>query len=61
MLENPKLLFLGDVFATPASLPLHNVFSIGDGILLLGVAVLVHVACGSRLVPRRFAARPAVA
>jgi hypothetical protein len=61
VLENPKLLFLSDVFATPASLPLHNVFSIGDGILLLGVAVLVHVACGSRLVPRRFAARPAVA
>ena len=45
----------------PTSLPLHNVFSIGDGILLLGVFVLVHVACGSRLVPRRFAARPAVA
>ena len=47
-------LFLGDVFATPASLPIHNVFSIGDGILLIGVLVLVHVACGSRLVPRRF-------
>jgi len=60
ILEHPKLLFLGDVFATPASWPLHNVFSIGDMILIAGVAVLVHVACGSRLVPRRFL-RPAVA
>jgi hypothetical protein len=60
ILEHPKLLFLGDVFATPASWPLHNVFSIGDMILIVGVAVLVHVACGSRLVPRRFL-RPAVA
>src|SRR3954452_15357717 len=60
VLEHPKLLFLGDVFATPASWPLHNVFSVGDMILIVGVAVLVHVACGSRLVPRRFL-RPAVA
>jgi hypothetical protein len=54
VLEHPKLLFLGDVFATPASWPLHNVFSVGDMILIVGVAVLVHVACGTRLVPRRF-------
>jgi hypothetical protein len=60
VLDHPKLQFLGDVFATPASWPLHNVFSIGDMILIVGVAVLVHVACGSRLVPRRFL-RPAVA
>jgi Family of unknown function (DUF5317) len=60
ILAHPKLLFLGDVFATPASWPLHNVFSIGDIILVLGVAVLVHVACGSRVVPRRFL-RPATA
>jgi hypothetical protein len=54
VLEDPKLQFLGDVFATPAGLPLHNVFSVGDAILLVGVLVLVHAACGSRLVPRRF-------
>jgi hypothetical protein len=54
VLENPKLQFLGDVFATPASWPLHNVFSIGDFILLTGVFVLVHSACGSRAMPRRF-------
>jgi Family of unknown function (DUF5317) len=52
VLDHPKLQFLGDVFATPASWPLHNVFSVGDMILVAGVAVLVHVACGSRLAPR---------
>jgi hypothetical protein len=62
VLAHPKLQFLGDVFATPASWPLHNVFSIGDMVLVLGVAVLVHVSCGTRLVPLvpRFL-RPAVA
>ena len=59
VLPDAKFQFLGDIFATPASLPLHNVFSIGDGILLIGVTVLVHVACGSRLVPRRFTSPPA--
>lgn len=59
VIENARFAFLGDVFATPASWPLHNVFSIGDGILLAGVFVLVHVACGSRLVPRRLMARRA--
>ena len=54
VLENPKLQFLGDVFATPANWPVHNVFSIGDFILLIGVFVLVHSACGSRVIPRRF-------
>jgi hypothetical protein len=57
VLPDAKLQFLGDIFATPASLPLHNVFSIGDGILLFGVFVLVHVTCGSRLVPQRFTTR----
>ena len=61
VLAHPRLQFLGDVFATPASWPLHNVFSVGDIVLVLGVAVLVHVACGSRLVPRRFAGRAALA
>jgi hypothetical protein len=56
VLEHPRLQFLGDTIPTPASWPLHNVFSIGDLILLVGVTVLVHAACGSRLFPRRFAA-----
>jgi hypothetical protein len=53
ILANPKLLFLGDTIATPSSLPLHTVFSVGDLFLMLGVAILVHTACGSKLVPRR--------
>src|SRR3954454_6489770 len=61
VLAHPKLLFLRDMIATPASLPLHAVFSIGDLVLMLGVAVLVHVQCGSRLVPRRHRARVAEA
>jgi Family of unknown function (DUF5317) len=51
---HPKLAFLGDVVATPASWPVHNVYSAGDLIIVLGVLVLLHVAAGSRLVPRRF-------
>jgi hypothetical protein len=53
ILEHPKLMFLGDTIATPSSLPLHTVFSVGDLFLMLGVAILVHTACGSKLVPRR--------
>ena len=47
----PRLQFLGDVFALPAPLPLANVFSIGDVLLLIGVGILLHNACGSRLLP----------
>ena len=60
-IADAKLQFLGDAFATPSWLPISNVFSVGDVILLLGVSVLVHVACDSRLVPRRWSPRPAVA
>ncbi len=55
-MENPNLLFLGDVFSTPSSLPLYNVYSIGDIIIVLGVLVLLHGVCQSRLVPRRWRA-----
>jgi hypothetical protein len=37
--------FLGDVLATPASLPLHNVYSAGDLVIVLGLLVVVHAAC----------------
>ena len=60
-LEDPRLAFLGDVLATPASWPVHNVYSVGDLLILSGAFVLLHVACGSRLVPRRFRPHPAVA
>jgi hypothetical protein len=52
VLAHPILPWFGDVVATPAWLPFRNVISIGDVIALVGVAVLVHVACGSRLAPR---------
>ena len=51
VLEHPHLGFLGDVFAIPAGVPLANVFSIGDVLIVLGVAWGAHRVCGSRLVP----------
>ena len=51
-LRHPRLLFLGDVFAVPRGWPLHNVFSIGDIFIALGVAVVVHALSGSRLSKR---------
>jgi hypothetical protein len=59
--QDPKLAFLGDVIATPGSLPVSNVYSVGDVLILLGAFLLLHFVCGSRLVPRRWAPRPAVA
>jgi Family of unknown function (DUF5317) len=52
--DDPRLLFLGDVFATPSWFPLYNVFSVGDGAIVLGVLTLLHGVCGSKLVPRRW-------
>jgi Family of unknown function (DUF5317) len=40
-----RLAFLGDVFATPDSLPLQNVFSVGDVVIVVGLLVVVHAAC----------------
>jgi MFS family permease len=39
---NAKLQFLGDIFAVPASWPVHNVFSVGDVCIVVGAFVLVH-------------------
>jgi hypothetical protein len=52
VLADPRLAFLGDVFAVPASWPLSNVFSIGDVLIAAGLAWGLHRVCGSRLVPR---------
>ncbi len=46
---NPKLAVLGDIFAWPEPLPLANVFSIGDVVLVIGAGMFVHSAAGSRL------------
>jgi hypothetical protein len=47
------LRFLGDVFDVPRSLPLANVFSIGDVTIVIGAILLLHSVCGSR--PLRWA------
>lgn len=39
VLEDPVLLWLGDVFAWPAPLPLANTFSVGDVLIVVGVWV----------------------
>ncbi len=40
--ESTRLPFLADIFALPASLPLSNVFSIGDVFLAIGVAWFIQ-------------------
>ena len=47
--EGAPLGFLGDVFHTPGWLPIHNVFSVGDLVIVLGAFLLLHRACGTRL------------
>jgi hypothetical protein len=49
VVESPRLLFLGDVLATPRSWPLANVYSVGDLLIVLGAFVLLHRVSGSRL------------
>lgn len=47
--EDPNLLFLGDVFYIPDSVPiLDNVFSVGDVLIAVGVFLLVHASARSR-------------
>jgi hypothetical protein len=53
-MDDPRLLFLGDIFATPSWFPLYNVYSVGDAVIVLGVLILLHGVCGTRLVPRRW-------
>ncbi len=47
-MADPRLSFLGDVFAVPASWPLHNVFSVGDVLIVLGVGYASARICGMR-------------
>jgi hypothetical protein len=59
--DGAPLGFLGDVFHTPGWCPIHNVFSVGDLVIVVGAFVLLHRACGTRLgrLPARL--RPAEA
>jgi hypothetical protein len=41
IVANPRLSFLGDVMNTPKWLPLANVFSIGDVLLIAGLVLVV--------------------
>jgi hypothetical protein len=53
---HPRLLFLGDILPVPRSVPLANVYSIGDVCIAIGVAIAIHGLAGSHLVPRRYRA-----
>jgi hypothetical protein len=48
MVAHPRLAFLGDVFAIPAGWLLPNVFSIGDVLVMCGVAYASFRICGTR-------------
>src|SRR5665213_1964708 len=50
VLAHPHLAWLGDVIPVPASVPMANVFSIGDLLILVGLGYGLHHLCGSRLV-----------
>lgn len=54
-----RLAFLGDIFSVPRGVPLANVFSVGDVLLVVGGAVLLWRVSGARL--RRDAPAPAAA
>jgi len=45
---HPALAFLGDVFAVPAPVPLANVFSVGDVLIVLGAGLISCAVCGTR-------------
>jgi hypothetical protein len=49
VVADPVLAWLGDIAATPAWLPFRNVISIGDVVVLVGAAVLLHVTCRTRV------------
>lgn len=57
VVTHPQLAWLGDVFAIPAGWPLANVFSVGDVLILAGLAYGLHRTCGSRLLPTRLRQR----
>jgi hypothetical protein len=46
-----RLAFLGDVFSFPRSLPLANVFSVGDVLLLVGATAMLAGICGCPRLP----------
>jgi hypothetical protein len=47
-LSGARLQVLGDIFATPSWLPVANVFSVGDVLLVAGALLLLHGVCRGR-------------
>jgi hypothetical protein len=47
VLSHPHLAWLGDNFSIPRTLPLANVFSVGDVLLAVGALLLLHTVCAS--------------
>lgn len=47
VLSHPHLAWLGDNFSVPRTLPLANVFSVGDVLLAIGTLLLLHSLCSS--------------
>lgn len=45
VVSHPRLSFLGDIFDVPRWLPGHDVFSVGDLLIVLGIAVLIFRTC----------------
>ena len=48
VVDQPRLAYLGDVFATPSWLPVQSVYSIGDVVIVIGVAVFLYATCRHR-------------
>ncbi len=46
-LNDASVAFLGDIFAVPSWLPLANVYSIGDVLIVLGAFLVIHVQTGT--------------
>jgi hypothetical protein len=49
--DHARLSFLGDIWSFPKALPLANVFSFGDVLLLLGATAMLAGICGCPRVP----------
>ena len=47
-LAHPRLLWLGDIIPTPSWLPLHNVASVGDLLIVVGAILVVWAAARPR-------------
>jgi galactitol-specific phosphotransferase system IIC component len=60
LIPDPMLAPLTDIFALPVWLPFANVFSVGDVLIGIGVAVVIVKAMRIRPAPTSTAATPAV-